>query len=191
MYICTNIYNICFIYCICKLSIGLGWDLQIKFFFGPQFYQGWPLPHMSRYASRIPSPLTLPAMRENVPRPCSGAAPGSRGRHAWNTSRGNTYGHPIQMPEPPQLSHLDVEEQQLYSKLLLVGRAPHPISKGALHHPVLARFILFLYPASCFFGCEPKFMTIGRNVGSPVNYFDNAAFMDLNAIQYCQSVGKS
>ena len=39
-------------------------------------------------------------------------------------------GHPKQMPKPPQLAPLDVEEQQLYSELLLGDRAPHPISKG-------------------------------------------------------------
>lgn len=37
---------------------------------------------------------------------------------------------PIQMQEPLQLAHLDVEEQQLYSKPLLSGRAPHPIYLG-------------------------------------------------------------
>ncbi len=38
--------------------------------------------------------------------------------------------HPEQMPEPPQLAPLDVEEQRLYSELLKSDQAPHPISKG-------------------------------------------------------------
>lgn len=32
---------------------------------------------------------------------------------------------------------LDVEEQQLYSELLLGDQAPHPVSKGAPSHPDL------------------------------------------------------
>ncbi|MEQ2257315.1 hypothetical protein ILYODFUR_033575 [Ilyodon furcidens] len=36
----------------------------------------------------------------------------------------------FQMPEPPQLAPLDVEEQWVYSEFLPDGRAPHPISKG-------------------------------------------------------------
>ena len=43
--------------------------------------------------------------------------------------------HPTQMPEPPQLAPLDVEEQQLYSELLQGDRATH-LSKGAPRHPV-------------------------------------------------------
>ncbi|KAK3531115.1 hypothetical protein QTP70_011062 [Hemibagrus guttatus] len=43
--------------------------------------------------------------------------------------------HPKQMPEPPQLSPFDVEEQRFYSELLPGDRAPYPISKGAPRHP--------------------------------------------------------
>ncbi|CAM4634692.1 unnamed protein product [Leuciscus chuanchicus] len=43
--------------------------------------------------------------------------------------------HPEQMPEPPQLTLLDVEEQRLYSELLLSDRASPPISKGSPSHP--------------------------------------------------------
>ena len=73
-------------------------------------------------------------------------------------------GHPIKMPEPPQLAPLDVEEQRLYSELLQGDRAPHPVSKGAPCHP--AEETLFLSYLSYSFGHDPKFMTIdeGRNV---------------------------
>ena len=50
------------------------------------------------------------------------------------------------MPEPPQLAPLDVEEQRLYSELLPGDRAPHPISKGAPHHPVEETHFGRLYP---------------------------------------------
>ncbi|MED6247309.1 hypothetical protein ATANTOWER_023886, partial [Ataeniobius toweri] len=43
--------------------------------------------------------------------------------------------HPMQMPEPPQLAPLDVEDQRLYSELLPDGRAPHPVSEGVPDHP--------------------------------------------------------
>ena len=36
------------------------------------------------------------------------------------------------MPEPPQLTPFDVEEQRLYSEFPPDGRAPHPISNWAL-----------------------------------------------------------
>ena len=38
--------------------------------------------------------------------------------------------YPHQMPEPPQLAPLNVEEQQLYSESLPDNRAPHPVSKA-------------------------------------------------------------
>ncbi|MEQ2242659.1 hypothetical protein ILYODFUR_038290 [Ilyodon furcidens] len=67
------------------------------------------------------------------------------------------------MPEPPQLAPLDVEEQQLYSELLLDGRAPHPISKGVLSHPTEETNFSRLYPGSRSFGHDPKFMAIGED----------------------------
>lgn len=39
------------------------------------------------------------------------------------------------MPEPAQLASLVVDEQWLYSKLLLGDRAPHSFSKGVPCHP--------------------------------------------------------
>ncbi|MED6280610.1 hypothetical protein CHARACLAT_012500 [Characodon lateralis] len=75
------------------------------------------------------------------------------------------------MPEPPQLAPLDVEERRLYSELLLDGRAPHPISKGVPGHPAEEAHFSRLYPGSCSFSHDPKFMAIGegRNVDRPVN----------------------
>ncbi|MEQ2283875.1 hypothetical protein AMECASPLE_016019 [Ameca splendens] len=45
------------------------------------------------------------------------------------------------MPEPPQLTPLNVEEQRLYSELLPDSRAPDPISKGVPGHPAKALVI--------------------------------------------------
>ena len=75
-------------------------------------------------------------------------------------------GHLKQMPVPPQLAPLDVEEQQLYSELLAGDRAPHPISKGVPRHHVEQTHFGHLYLGSYSFGHDPKFMTIGegRNV---------------------------
>ncbi len=60
------------------------------------------------------------------------------------------------MPEPPQLAPLDVEEQRLYSELLPSDRAPHPISKGAPHHPAEETHFGRLYPRSCSFGHDKR-----------------------------------
>ncbi|MED6265449.1 hypothetical protein CHARACLAT_025586 [Characodon lateralis] len=57
------------------------------------------------------------------------------------------------MPKSPQMAPLDVEEQQLYSELLLDGCAPHPISKGNPGHPAGSRS----------FGHDPEFMPIGED----------------------------
>ncbi len=75
------------------------------------------------------------------------------------------------MPEPPQLTPLDVEEQRLYSELLPSDWASHPISKGAPSHPTEKAHFGRLYPGSCPFGHDPKLMTIGesRHIDWPVN----------------------
>jgi len=44
-----------------------------------------------------------------------------------------------QMPEPPQLTPFNAEEQQLYSDFPLDGQAPHPISKAEPSHPSLVK----------------------------------------------------
>ncbi|KAK3571026.1 hypothetical protein QTP86_001276 [Hemibagrus guttatus] len=64
------------------------------------------------------------------------------------------------MPEPPQLSPFDVEEQRLYSELFPGDRTPFPISKGAPHHPTEEAHFGRLYPASYPFGHDPELMTI-------------------------------
>ncbi|KAK3571095.1 hypothetical protein QTP86_001787 [Hemibagrus guttatus] len=64
------------------------------------------------------------------------------------------------MPEPPQLPPFDVEEQRLYSELLLGDRAPYPISKGASRHPTEEAHFGRLYPGSYPFGHDPELMTI-------------------------------
>lgn len=43
--------------------------------------------------------------------------------------------HRRQIPEPPRLVPLNVEEQRLFSELLLGDRAPHPVPNGAPSHP--------------------------------------------------------
>ncbi|MED6233714.1 hypothetical protein ATANTOWER_015508 [Ataeniobius toweri] len=123
---------------------------------------------------RLPSPQTPPPAppggAQGVPRPVPPACPGPS---PWPPPGGTCLEHlprkasrrqPIQMPEPPQLTLLDVEEQRLYSELLLDGRAPHPISKGEAGHPVEEAHFSRLYPGS--FGHDPKFLSIGegRNV---------------------------
>ncbi|KAK3548030.1 hypothetical protein QTP70_003062 [Hemibagrus guttatus] len=71
--------------------------------------------------------------------------------------------HPKQMPEPPQLSPFDVEEQRLYSKLLPGDRAPYPIPKGAPCHPMEEAHFGRLYPGSYPSGHDPELMTIGES----------------------------
>ncbi|KAK3517922.1 hypothetical protein QTP70_027538 [Hemibagrus guttatus] len=67
------------------------------------------------------------------------------------------------MPEPPQLSPFDVEEQRLYSELLPGDRAPYPISKGAPHHPTEEAHFGRLYLGSYPFIHDPELMIIGED----------------------------
>uniref|UniRef100_A0AAY5KXL8 Putative nuclease HARBI1 n=1 Tax=Esox lucius TaxID=8010 RepID=A0AAY5KXL8_ESOLU len=64
--------------------------------------------------------------------------------------------HPKQMPKPPQLTPLDVEEQRLYSELLPGDRTSHPISKGSPSHPAEKAHFSRLYPGSCPFGHDHR-----------------------------------
>ena len=98
---------------------------------------------------RLPSPQTLPPAlpggSQGVPRP---AKQHSHSSVSWSSSesppggawqehllRKVSRGHTKQMPKPPQLAPLDVEEQRLYSELHPGDRAPHSISKGEPRHP--------------------------------------------------------
>ncbi len=112
-----------------------------------------------------PGDIVSPACPRSSPGPPPG---GTRPKHLPEKASRR---HPEQMPEPPQLTPLDVEEQRLYSELLPSEWAPHPISKGAPSHPTEKAHFGRLYPGSCPFGHDPKLMTIGesRNVDWPVN----------------------
>ncbi|XP_054653002.1 uncharacterized protein LOC129192723 [Dunckerocampus dactyliophorus] len=78
--------------------------------------------------------------------------------------------HPDQMPKPPHLAPLIVEEQLLFSEFLPDDSASHLLPKGEPSHPTEKTRFGRLYPQSC--PCHyPKLMTIveGRNVNRPVN----------------------
>ncbi len=85
-----------------------------------------------------------------IPPACLGSCPGSLpgGTRPEHLPRKASRRHPEQLPEPPQLAPLNVEEQRLYSELLPSDRAPHPISKGAPSHPAEKTNFGRLYPGS-------------------------------------------
>ncbi len=93
-----------------------------------------------------PGDIVSPACPRSSPGPPPG---GTRPEHLPGKASRR---HPEQMPEPPQLTPLDVEEQRLYSELLLSDWASHPISKGAPSHPTEKAHFGRLYPGSCPFG---------------------------------------
>ncbi|KAK3522485.1 hypothetical protein QTP86_015542 [Hemibagrus guttatus] len=129
---------------------------------------------LSRDAQTLP-PAFLEGPR-GVPRPAekhslssvSWVFPGASSR--WGIPRTPSQGVILETSETdaraPQLPPFDVEEQRLYSKLLLGNRAPYPISKGAAYHPTEEAHFGRLYPGSYPFGHDPELMTIGesRNV---------------------------
>ena len=71
-------------------------------------------------------------LRDIISLACPLSAPGSPPRWAClkHLPTEVSRRHPDQMPEPPQLVPLDIEEQRLYSEPLLDVRVPHPISKA-------------------------------------------------------------
>ncbi|KAK3560905.1 hypothetical protein QTP86_022883 [Hemibagrus guttatus] len=109
-------------------------------------------------------PKAFPGQPKDIVSPaCPGSSPGPLpgGACPEHLSRETSWRHPKQMPEPPQLSPFDVEEQRLYSELLPGDRAPYPISKGAPRHPTEEAHFGRLYPGSYPFGHDPELMTIG------------------------------
>ncbi|KAK3562882.1 hypothetical protein QTP86_011118 [Hemibagrus guttatus] len=72
-------------------------------------------------------PKAFPGQPRDIVSPaCPGSSPWSLpgGACPEHLPRETSRRHPKQMPEPPQLSPFDVEEQWLYSELLLGDRAP-------------------------------------------------------------------
>ncbi|KAK3541074.1 hypothetical protein QTP86_012309 [Hemibagrus guttatus] len=110
-------------------------------------------------------PEAFPGQPRDIVSPaCPGSSPGPLpgGACPEHLSRETSRRHPKQMPEPPQLPPFDVEEQRLYSELLLGDRAPYPISKGVPRHPTEEAHFGRLYPGSYPFGHDPELMTIGK-----------------------------
>ncbi|KAG1926104.1 hypothetical protein F2P79_025073 [Pimephales promelas] len=98
------------------------------------------------------------ATRETVSPACPRSSPGPppSGTYPEHLPRKASRRHSEQMPEPPQLTPLYVEEQRLYSELLPSDRASHPISKGPPSHPAEKAHFGRLYPGSCPFGHDHR-----------------------------------
>ncbi len=116
---------------------------------GQQPEQGRPDFPLPRHLLQLfqEDPKAFPGQPSDVVTPaCPGSSPGSPpgGTCLEYPPREAYKGHLIQMPEPPQLAPLDVEEQRLYSELLPGDRAPHPISKGARCHPTEEKMYIFI-----------------------------------------------
>ncbi|KAK3568299.1 hypothetical protein QTP86_003146 [Hemibagrus guttatus] len=111
-------------------------------------------------------PEAFPGQPRDIVSPaCPGSSPGPLpgGACPEHISRETSRTHPKQMPEPPQLSPFDVEEQRLCSELLPGDRAPYPISKRAPRHPTKEAHFGRLCPGSYPFGHDPELMTIGES----------------------------
>ncbi|MED6250365.1 hypothetical protein ATANTOWER_031063 [Ataeniobius toweri] len=81
----------------------------------------FPLPRQLLWCK----PKVFPGQLRNiVPPACPGPPPG--GTCLENLLGEASRRHPKQMPEPPQLTPLDVEQQRFHSELLKDGRAPNP-----------------------------------------------------------------
>ncbi|KAK3507438.1 hypothetical protein QTP70_020628 [Hemibagrus guttatus] len=109
-------------------------------------------------------PEAFPGQPRDIVSPaCPGSSPGPLpgGACPIHLPRETSRRHPKQMPEPPQLSPFNVEEQRLYSKLLPGDRAPYPISKRAPRHPTEEAHFGRLCPGSYPFGHDPALMTTG------------------------------
>ncbi|KAK3516971.1 hypothetical protein QTP70_029109 [Hemibagrus guttatus] len=119
--------------------------------------------HRWRSALTVRDPESFPGQPRDIVSPtCPGFSTGSLPGEACpeHLPRETSRRHLKQMPEPPQLSPFDVEEQRLYSELLPGDRAPYPIAKGAPRHPTEEAHFGRLYPGSYPFGHDPELMTI-------------------------------
>ncbi|KAM9705111.1 thioredoxin reductase 1, cytoplasmic-like isoform 2-T2 [Menidia menidia] len=134
---------------------------------------GFPLPgHFSQLLRGDPE--AFPGQPGHIVPPAgpgSSSGPSPGGTSPEHLPREVARRHPDQMPEPPQLAPLHVEEQRLYSEPLPDGRASHPISKGEPSHPAEETHFGRLYPRSRSFSHYPKFVTVdeGGNVDRPIN----------------------
>ncbi|KAM4543101.1 eukaryotic translation initiation factor 5A-2 isoform 2-T2 [Odontesthes bonariensis] len=83
-------------------------------------------------------PEAFPAQPRNIVSPtCPGSSPepppsGTGPKHLTGEAFRR---HPNQIPEPPHLTPLDLEEQRFYSEPLPDDQASHPISKGRAQTP--------------------------------------------------------
>ncbi|KAK3530867.1 hypothetical protein QTP70_003638 [Hemibagrus guttatus] len=118
----------------------------------------FPLPrHFLQLFRRDPE--AFPGQPRDIVSPaCPESSPGSLPGVACpeHLPRETSRRHPKQIPEPPQLSPFDVEEQWLYSELLPGDRAPYPISKGVPCHPMEEAHFGHLCPGSYPFGHDPE-----------------------------------
>ncbi|KAF7653624.1 hypothetical protein LDENG_00080760, partial [Lucifuga dentata] len=100
-----------------------------------------------------------------IPPACPGSSPGPL--PSWtcleDLPRESTRGHPYWVPEPPQLTPFDAEEQRLYSESLPDVQASHPVPESEPRHPMEEPHFRRLYPRSCPFGHYPEIMTIGED----------------------------
>ncbi|KAK3530439.1 hypothetical protein QTP86_024351, partial [Hemibagrus guttatus] len=146
---------------------------------GQQSKQGCPDFPLPRHFLQLfrSDPEVFPGQTKDIVSPardivspaCPGSSPVSLpgGACPEHLPRETSQRHPKQMPEPPQLSPFDVEEQRLYSELLPGDRAPYPIFKGAPRHPTEEAHFGRLYPGSYPFGHDPEPMTIIEASNSP------------------------
>lgn len=96
---------------------------------------------------RLPWPLWPPSERQSIPSVLGLPMGLLLVGQAWNIRK-----HPKDMPEPPQLTPLNAEEQRLYFELLLGNWTPRPVPKGTTSHQTEETPFVCLYPQSHSFG---------------------------------------
>ena len=92
-----------------------------------------------------------------------------------NLQREATRRHPNQVPEPPQLTPFDAEEQRLYSELPPDGRAPHSITKTEPSYPPKETHFSCLYLRSCS-------LSNVKTVIKSLNYYNSRSDKELKTI---------